>query len=388
MALGAVAPGVTLSADGNALAQDLLAGALAMHKLVAAPRSNAVFSPFAVQAAVGMTYLGAQGATQSDVAAAMRWRQAPQAFGAAWRNLTSVMATSLAAGTSKVDVGTRLWREGHYTVLPDFAAALAQDFGASSVPLDFAGNAEHSRQTINAWVYAQTGNKIADLLPEAAVTPATSSVLTAALHLKAPWRATFKELPASPNNFRSGDGTSYAATMVHTQSTLGYAVDGNTRAVEVALGRGELVALFVVPDGALESYVATLDANALASLRSKVVAQKVDLTLPKAAVAQTLALSDVLAQLGMTVATSDAANLQFFTSGVPQRISAAFSKATFALDVDGIEAAAAAAVVVTPTSASPVADPVVKLVVDRPFLFFVYDAATRTVLFAGQVDHP
>lgn len=215
------------------------------------------------------------------------------------------------ADTSKVDVGTRLWRDASYTVLLDFAAALAQNFGASSVPLNFAGDAEHGRQTINAWIYAQTGNKIADLLPEAAIAPTTSSVLTAALHLKAPWRATFRELPASPNNFRSGDATPYAATMVHTQATLGYAVEGNTTAVEVALGRGELAALFVVPDGALESYLTSLDANALVALRGKLVAQEVDLTLPETAVAQTLALTDVLAHFGMTVATGDAADLQF-----------------------------------------------------------------------------
>ena len=50
---------------------------------------------------------------------------------------------------------------------------------------------------------------------------------------------------------------------------------------------------------------------------------------------------------------------------------------------DGTEAAAATAVIAGVTSA-PV--DVVKLTVDRPFLFFIEDSRTGAILFAGAVN--
>ena len=60
-------------------------------------------------------------------------------------------------------------------------------------------------------------------------------------------------------------------------------------------------------------------------------------------------------------------------------------KAFILLDESGTEAAAATAVIVGETSV-PTAD--VVLTIDRPFLFFIRDNPTGSILFAGRVLDP
>ena len=52
-----------------------------------------------------------------------------------------------------------------YSFKSDFFAILAENYGAGVNLLDFLNAPETSRLTINAWVAAQTDNKIQDLLP-------------------------------------------------------------------------------------------------------------------------------------------------------------------------------------------------------------------------------
>jgi serpin B len=59
-------------------------------------------------------------------------------------------------------------------------------------------------------------------------------------------------------------------------------------------------------------------------------------------------------------------------------------EAFISIDEHGTEAAAATAVVIRVESAPQPAE----LSVDRPFLFFIQDQATGTVLFMGRVTDP
>jgi serpin B len=63
-----------------------------------------------------------------------------------------------------------------------------------------------------------------------------------------------------------------------------------------------------------------------------------------------------------------------------------FHKAFVAVDEEGTEAAAATTVVVGTTSA-PTDEPVV-FRADRPFVFFIRDVPTGSVLFMGHVVNP
>jgi serpin B len=89
--------------------------------------------------------------------------------------------------------------------------------------------------------------------------------------------------------------------------------------------------------------------------------------------------------MGMPDAFNDQADFSGIDGKKDLVIEAVIHKAFVAVDEDGTEAAAATAVVIEVMSAI-VSD--VTLIVDRPFLFFIRNVNTGTLLFAGRVVNP
>jgi serpin B len=89
--------------------------------------------------------------------------------------------------------------------------------------------------------------------------------------------------------------------------------------------------------------------------------------------------------MGMTTAFSPEADFSGMTGSKEIFISDVFHKAYVKVDEEGTEAAAATAVVM-----KMVSEPLnpVELTVDRPFLFFIREHETNTILFMGRVVEP
>ena len=92
-------------------------------------------------------------------------------------------------------------------------------------------------------------------------------------------------------------------------------------------------------------------------------------------------LDQTLAEMGMPDAFGAGADFSGMTGTKELWISKVVHKAFVSVDETGTEAAAATAVVVRESEPTLVT-------VDRPFIFFIRDTATGTVLFLGRVMNP
>jgi serine protease inhibitor len=102
-----------------------------------------------------------------------------------------------------------------------------------------------------------------------------------------------------------------------------------------------------------------------------------------------LLLSDALKALGMPLAF-DSAQADF-SGATGQRdlfISNVIHKAYVAVDEKGTEAAAATAVIMTGAGAPANPQPPVVVRADHPFIFFIRDQQTGSILFVGRVVDP
>jgi serpin B len=81
----------------------------------------------------------------------------------------------------------------------------------------------------------------------------------------------------------------------------------------------------------------------------------------------------------------EAADLSGISATADLTVTGAFHETFFALDENGVEAAAATAIVVGEASLPP---PPVTVVLDEPFLFILRDTATNTPLFVGSIASP
>ena len=265
---------------------------------------------------------------------------------------------------------------------------LAVNYGAGINLLDFIGNPDSSRITINDWVAQRTADKITDLLATPDITSATRLVLTNAVYLNAAWNE-----PFDPSNTRDGAFTLLDGSTVTTK-LMGAELVGATglagagfSAVSLPYQDTALSLLLVVPDeGTFAAFESAFDGSHLDAVIAGLTAQQVILSLPRFSVETPQDFVPLLESLGMTSAFQfGTADLSGMDGTKQLYVSKIAHKAFIAVAEKGTEAAAATAVVVQNGSAAPSG-----LIVsaDRPFLFFLRDQPTGAILFAGRVLDP
>jgi serpin B len=112
-----------------------------------------------------MTYAGAKGVTEKEIATVLNFKLPEDQVHSAY---ASLMAT-LNAPTKdayELRVANRLWGQKGYGFLPQFLATTRKQYGAELAQVDFVNEADQARQEINLWVEEQTNNKIKDLIPQ------------------------------------------------------------------------------------------------------------------------------------------------------------------------------------------------------------------------------
>ena len=145
--------------------------------------------------------------------------------------------------------------------------------------------------------------------------------------------------------------------------------------------------VLIVPDAVtFGAYEASLNAESYQQVLSSMSSQQVSLSMPKFSFSSQYQLGDTLDQMGMPDAFSaQAADFSGMDGKHDLYISKVIHQAFVAVDEKGTEAAAATAITI---SAGAILASGVQLTIDRPFLFFIRDVPTGTILFMGRVVDP
>ena len=360
--------------------------ALDLYRELAAQTGNLFFSPFSVSESLAMTWAGARGETEAQMARALRIElpqsQLHPAFNAIDRSL---LQRGQGAAPSHLTIAHALWGQRGYPVALPFLDTLAQDYGTGVHVVDFLGAPEAARATINGWVAESTGQWVGDLLAPGSITSATRLVLSNAVHFSAAWKTPFLPSDTRVADFTRRDGsTARVPTMMATQN-LAYGEGEGYAAVQIPYQGGHLSMVLVLPaqDG-LDAMEASLTPERLTSIVAGLDRRTVKLALPCFKIASSLTLQEPLARLGMPLAFTDKADFSGITGRGELALGAVVHEAFVDVDEAGTEAAAATATGFTTTSAYLPAE--VRFA--RPYLFLVRDDVTGTVLFLGRVEDP
>jgi serpin B len=263
---------------------------------------------------------------------------------------------------------------------------LAEHYDTGMFVADFAGDSEGSRAAINDWVLDQTEDRIDELLPPGSIFPEVILVLVNAIYFKASWLEPFEPERTASATFH-GSSSDVEVDMMHANSEYPYADGDGWQALALPYISPAVRMLFVLPaDGRFDEIEAGLDRAFVDDVRGALSEHMVELQVPKFRFEAELELKPVLQRMGMELAFEQGlADLSGITK-MPGEVwvDEVYHKAFIALDEQGTEAAAATAVVVRDESATPPAS----FVLDRPFLFLIYDEPTGQVLFIGRLLDP
>ncbi len=353
---------------------------------------NLFYSPYSISLALAMTYAGARGETEQQMADTLHFILSQDRLHPAFNGLDLELARRGEGARGKDEKGFRLnivnaiWGQEGFQFLPEFLDVLAENYGAGLRLLDFENVPEESRVTINDWVSDQTEGRIEDLIPQGVIDELTRLVLTNAIYFNAAWAEPFEESQTTDGTFYLLDGGQVTVPMMRQTESFGYAEGEGYQVVELPYDGWELSMVILLPQaGAFEAFEGSLDAGRVDGIVKDLAHRQVALTMPKFEFESDFSLVDALAAMGMPDAFTGAADFSGMTGSRDLFIADVIHKAFVSVDEAGTEAAAATAVVM---KLGAVPEEPVELTVDHPFIFLIRDVETGAILFVGRVVNP
>jgi serpin B len=378
-----------ITPDQAAVAEGNNAFAVDLYGQLRKQDGNLFFSPESISTAFAMAYAGARGSTASQMANTLHFTLPPDRLHPAMGALLSSL--NAAHPGYRLHVADALWAEKDFTFLDDYLKLTSSDYGAGFNRVDFKGSPESVRQTINQWVAEKTEDKIKDLIPPRAISPATRLVLTNAIYFKGDWETKFDKAQTQDEDFHLSAAQNVKAPLMHISGKFGYFKGDTFQALDIPYKSGDLSMVVLLPNDvaglpALEQSMTAANVNQWLSQVHP--ARKVVLTLPKFKMTNQFELSKALGALGMAQAFQPStADFSGMTGKRDFWISSAIHKAYIDVNEEGTEAAAATAIVMRSMAMAREEQPQV-FRVDHPFAFLIRDNRSGANLFMGRVTDP
>lgn len=365
--------------------------ALDLYKQLSSARAgeNLFFSPHSISSALAMTYAGARGVTAQEMSSVLRFPEQGAGLHAAMSALNEILSGRASQEGIELSVANALWGQTGYPFLKPFLETVRTHYGAGLRSVDFAGDTERSRLTINAWAEDETEGLIKDLLAPQNVTPGTTLVLTNAVYFKGDWATMFDEANTRDGEFYVGPDSTVTVPLMRRTGSYKWADYEGARVFELPYAGGELSMVIVAPvraDGfaGIGALLEPSHVSAMFELIDSSSPSEATVIVPRFKLESAVELSDTLSGMGMPSAfRAGAADFTGMSATRELFISNVVHKGFVSVDERGTEAAAATAVAMLKAVAV-----VQELRADRPFVFFIRDRETGAVLFMGRVVNP
>ncbi|MFF9847692.1 serpin family protein [Streptomyces litmocidini] len=347
-----------------------------------------VVSPVGLWVGLGVVASGARGRTGEELGALLgvEGEAAAEAVTAVGRRVAAVGGVAVATGVWSAVPVREAFRRGvpgvRFGVLPWAALFALPDevFGATD---DMSmGELPEIQEELDAWVRGATGGRIRRMPLE--LDGSETLVLLDALALKGSWLSAFPAHLTRDEPFTDGYGdTRPVPTMRKRIPALWvWYVDGATVVELPCGGEGGVRVRFVLgPEGGGPAEVLPA-AWAGSGARRPLVADSVDLALPRFSLRTTVDVLEHLPALGVTRALRPGADF----SGISEAdsyIGRVAQSAVVEVSEEGVEAAAVTQVTMTRGAVPPRHEVVGRVAFDRPFGVVVLDGAGELPLFIG-----
>jgi serpin B len=349
---------------------------------------NLFFSPFSIFTALAMTWAGARENTAVQMAETLHFTEKPAQFHRAIGDLISQLNAVQKETDVELSIANAIWAQKGYQFLDEFFRIVQQSYQADLKQVDFSSAAESARQAINTWVEQQTNEKIKDLLPPKVLNALTRLVLVNAIYFKGFWDNQFKSRDTREMEFWLLTEVAVKVPMMHQEHQFGYWENDWLQIIEMPYKEESLSLIVLLPKEktGITDLEQKLNFENMMAWQSRLRKRKVIVFFPKFKIESQFSLGQTLALMGMPDAFDP--ELADFSAMVGQKelyISAVIHKAFLEVNEEGSEAAAATGVVVSVTSIAP-SPPIFKA--DHPFVFFIRDNKSQSILFLGRVLNP
>ncbi|XP_046831111.1 serine protease inhibitor 88Ea-like isoform X1 [Vespa crabro] len=373
---------------------------------------NIFFSPDSIHSALTLAYFGARGNTETSLKKALHIPDDLSKIDVmryyAFEKSIKQKKENNGSANYEYKSANRLW----VTDARKLRDCMLDLFSDQLVKIDFKSNPLAVRNSINDWVSNTTRGHIRDLLPEDSITEDTDLVLANAVYFKGLWQSRFDPANSKRDIFYAPGSQNSVITFMRQKKTFNHVVSEELGAHILELPyKGQEISMFILlppfaaarflndganrnqGDGGIKNVLRHISTEAGATelrilLDDGMPSRQVEVSLPRFELERELPLVPLLRSLGAgDLVTPDAADLRDFLADgeKPLHLGDAVHRAKIEVTEEGTTAAAATALF-SFRSSRP-SEPAV-FNANHPFIYFIYDKPTHSILFCGIYRTP
>jgi len=346
---------------------------------------NVLISPASIYLALGMTYNGADTETKEAMADALKATGlSEEEFNAACRDYISIL--NAAGEKTELAVANSIWYRQGFNPDKDFLQKNADYFKAAARILNF--DDPKSVEIINNWVKDQTRGTIDKIVND--IKADVVMYLINAVYFKSDWQVPFDAADTRDLQFQSPGGP-VTAKFMNRSGQMEYIDKNDIRGVMLPYDDGRFSFFALLPEEGKDarSFIKEINGEEINDYLQGIQKGNIALSLPKFETRFENSLKDELINQGMGIAF-DSANADFSRMNAEHQrnlyISEILHKTYCRVDELGTEASAVTSVEMS--GASMPAQPDIRIVFDRPFVYGIVDTVTGAPLFLGIMENP
>jgi len=343
---------------------------------------NLFYSPASISIALAMTYAGARGNTEKQMANVLNFTLPQDRLHPAYSKLIENLKSNK---DYELNIANALWLQKDYKYLQEFLNIMEKYYKGGFNEVDYTTNPEGARIKINDWVSRETKEKIKDILNPGDISSLTRLVLTNAIYFKGKWQTEFNKNLTNDEDFYLINGQKTKVKMMYQKNTFNYYENDDLQLLEIPYKGNKISMVIILPKvGKFKTVENIMDEKKLQEWLKNATETEVKAYIPRFKFTQRFDLSKNLSDMGMEDAFSAAADFSGINGKKDLYISEVIHKAFVEVNEEGTEAAAATAVVLDIKAL--IEELVFKA--DHPFIFLIRDKETGSILFMGRVMDP
>ncbi len=363
---------------------------------------NTLVSPYSVYMALAMLQNGAKGQTQDELLDILSGYIRQSGAEVDYADHTPITPDAINAemnrrlkdinGSDVLSVanGMFIMKREDLVMQKDFQATLEKMYFAEIFEEVYSDNTVGN---INSWVKKNTHNMIPEMLSPEALNDNTVSVLLNAAAFEGKWAQEYEDADVYEQDFTNLDGSKSTVEFLHgtegeyleSETATGfikqYKEDKNGRHFAFA-------ALLPNEDITVDEYIAALTPGEITEMIENAEGYDVHTVMPKFTFDNEYHLPDAIKQMGAKTVfdkyLSDLTGIAKPRAGETLFVSDIVHKTHIELDEKGTRAAAATAIIIEKNDEMEVVE-FRDVVLDRPFVFAIYDLDESTPVFLGAV---
>ncbi|XP_040188966.1 serine protease inhibitor A6-like isoform X1 [Rana temporaria] len=348
------------------------------------PPKNIVLSPFSISSALSMLLLGAQSKTHQEILEGLSLNNTNLPESEIHRAYSTLLHLLNEPKSSlQVDIGNALFVEQTLTLLKSFEDDLKNFYHAEIRKTNF-NDPQEAKKEVNEYVKDKTEGKIEELIEEFSAD--TRLALINYVLFKGEWQYTFRI--SFTSKFKVDKNTTVDVQMMLRTGRYNIFRDTELPCTVVELPYKDDASMIIAmaEPGKIREVERGMSSEAVQRWRTSWRETLIDLYVPKFKITSKIDLVDELSKVGIVTPFTDAADFSGIIPDFRLKVGSAVHQAVINVDKEGTVAAAATGVGLCGAALNtPLPLPIV---IDKPFVFFIIEQKTDSLLFMGTVANP